>query len=614
MLSKFQRIRHFHLENKHKIYLPRFVEKQAIKTYPMSRTIKFIWPYMFPQEKSIRKITWATFGLLFASKFLNAYVPFILKEAVNSISLTNPALFYTGSIFVSYALSRALVVAIQELRVALFSRVMINAMKDVSTKVFSHLHALDYTFHQESTRTTLYSVNRSMRGIESYLRFTSLYVLPTILEFLLASGVLFYSCGWPYLVTLGGTVSVYYVFTTKYSDIRNKYISQQRIKSKALDFVTSESMINFETVKYFSNDELEKRRYNYFLQQKLDGNYLITSSLSKLNFGQQLIFNVGLGANLLLALSQVQAGTMTIGDIFMIQTFFMSLQIPLNFLGSIYRELTESQIELNELYELLDIKSKVVESPNAKDYEYKGGRIQIEDVEYSAGKKIFDRINLEIMPGTTNAFIGESGTGKTSLFRLIYRLFDPDQGRIMIDGQDLKDLKLESLRQSVAIVPQTPTLFNDTVFYNVMYGNPAASKEQVIEACKLANIHQRICEFPEGYESLVGELGSKLSGGERQRLALARCLLKNAKFYLLDEFTSAMDSKNEQEILASMKTLFKNKTVIYNTHRLSSIMFVDKIFVISGGKICETGTHDSLLKIPNSKYSQLWNKFISNKN
>jgi ABC-type transport system involved in Fe-S cluster assembly fused permease/ATPase subunit len=408
-------------------------------------------------------------------------------------------------------------------------------------------------------------------------------------------------------------VSAYTIFTTKYSDLRQNFIKQEKSKSKALDFVINESMVNFEAVKYFNNESQEKYRYNYFLQQKLDVHQLIVTSLNKLNFTQNFIFNLGLGINLLLAVKQVQTGTMTVGDVFLIQTMFMSLQFPLNFLGTIYRELNESKIEINELFEILEIKSKVVEKENAKEYEYKGGQIVIEGVKYAAGKQIFDGVDIEIKPGSTNAIVGESGSGKSSLFRLMYRLFDPEEGRVLLDGQDLKDLKLDSIRKNIAIVPQNPQLFNDTIFYNVSYGNPNASKDQVIEACKLANIHSRILEFPDGYESLVGELGNKLSGGEKQRIALARCLLKDAKYYFLDEFTSAMDSSNELEILSSIKNLLKGKTVIYNSHRLSSITSVDKIFVLSDGKICENGTHNELLQDPNGKYSQAWKKFITNK-
>lgn len=596
-----------------KIYLPRFVESSPKHNYGARHTLKFIWPYLFPKELNLRLITFSSASLLVIAKSLNAYAPFILKEAVDSLSLENPILYYSGGIFLTYALSRAVVVGLQELRVALFSKVIANAMGDVGRKVFSHLHSLDYAFHQQSTRTTIFSVNRSMKAVENYFRFTSLYVLPTVLEFGLTAGVLFFSCGLPYLVTLGGTVSIYYIFTIKYSDIRKVYIREQLMKSKALNFVIDESLMNFEIVKYFSGEKAEKERYNYFIQQTLKGSQVITKSLSKLNFGQQMIFNTGLGINLLLSVNQVLHGTMTIGDIFLIQTLFLSLQMPLNFLGSIYRELNEAQIEINGLFDILDTKSKVEEAADAVDYEYKGGKIVFDDVKYAAGKQIFNGVSMEILPRSTNAFIGESGSGKTSLFRMLFRMVDPDQGRILIDGQDLRGLTLQSLRKNIAIVPQNPMLFNDTIYYNVAYGNEKASKERVIEVCKLANIHNRIMEFAEGYDSLVGELGSKLSGGEKQRLALARCLLKDAKIYLLDEFTSAMDSNNEQEILASMKKLFKDKTVIYNSHRLSSITSVDEIFVISDGKICESGTHPELISRNDSKYSELWKKFISNK-
>ena len=614
MLSKMYKLRTSNFPCRSpKIYLPRFVEKESNKSYSASKTFNFVWPYVYPNEKSIRKTTRATVALLFSAKVLNAYVPFILKEAVDSLTISNPVFLYTGSLFFGYAISRALVIGLQELRVSIFAKVITNAMKDVSSKVFSHLHLLDYNFHQQSTRITLFSVGRSIKGIETYLRFTSLYIIPTVLEFGLASGVLLYYCGLPYLLSLGATVSIYYKFTTKYSDIRQKYNSEQKMKSKALDFVINESMLHFETVKYFNNEALEKSRYNHFLEQKLNNSKLITTSLSKLNFGQNLIFNLGLGVNLLLAINQIKQGTMTIGDIFVIQTLFMSLQSPLNFLGSIYRELNEAQVEINELFEILELKSKIQEKPDAKPYEFKGGKIEIQQVELSAGKKIFNGIDMTIEPGTTNAIVGESGSGKSTIFRMIYRLYDPDQGRILIDGQDLRDLTIDSIRKNIAIVPQNPQLFNDTIYYNISYGNPQATKEKIIEACKVANIHNRIMEFPDNYESLVGELGNKLSGGEKQRLALARCLIKDAKFYFFDEFTSAMDSHNEQEILNSIKTILKGKTIIYNSHRLSSITSVNKIFVLSEGKISESGTHNELVSNKESKYFKAWEKFISTK-
>jgi ABC-type transport system involved in Fe-S cluster assembly fused permease/ATPase subunit len=363
-----------------------------------------------------------------------------------------------------------------------------------------------------------------------------------------------------------------------------------------------------------NNEKLEKERYSYYLNKKLEGTIKMTKTLSLLNFGQQVIFNAGLGINLLLAVAQVKAGTMTIGDIFLIQSLFINLYGPLNLMGTIYREMIESQVEINDLLGILDIKSRVVESQDAKDYQYLGGRLQIEQLDYSVGKNVFQGLDLHIEPGSTNAFVGESGCGKSSLFRLIYRLVDPSSGRILLDGQDLKSLKLDSFRKLFTIVPQTPVLFNDTILYNVRYGNPSASLEEVQNACKAANIHSRILEFPEGYESLVGELGSKLSGGERQRLILARGLLRESKFILLDEFTSAMDSHNEQEILTTLKRLIKDKTVIFNSHRLSTTMFVDKIFIIDGGKICESGTHEELLRNEKSKYFELWNKFIKKQN
>lgn len=448
-----------------------------------------------------------------------------------------------------------------------------------------------------------------MRGVENFLRFMMMHVLPTSLEFLLASGILLTCCGWPYLLTFGGTVGTYWIFTTRYSTVRQEYIKEVKKKRKAVDFVINESFLNYETVKCFTNEKLENDRYNYFLKQQMAASIKTSNSLSTLNSGQHIIFNTGLALNLLLAVGQVSAGTMTIGDIFLIQSMFLQLQFPLNFLGTVYREINEAQLDIKDLFHILNVKSKVFELPDAEKYVYKGGKIRMEGVSYSHGERlIFNDLSLEITPGTSNAIVGESGIGKSTIFRLLFRLIDPQTGKISIDDQDLTSLNLESLRRNIAIVPQSGMLFNDSIYYNIVYGNPEATYDQVVEVCKKVNIYDRIMQFEDKFDTHVGELGSKLSGGERQRVTLARCLLKNANIYFFDEFTSAVDSHNEELITNSLKELLKDKTTIYAAHRLSSITHVDKIFVLSGGKVSESGTHSELI-LKNSKYRELWDKF-----
>ncbi|CAG9312960.1 unnamed protein product [Blepharisma stoltei] len=591
----------------HQIQIPEFVEREIPDNiYTKRHILKFLYPYIFPKDFKLRMAVFSTAGLLVASKSLNAGVPFILKEAVNTLGTS---MGYATILFGTYALARIAVILTQEYKNAIFSRVVLNAVKDVSSRVFWHLHSLDYTYHLESTKTTLFAVGRSMKGVENFLRFMMMSIIPTTLEFMIASGILLKYCGWPYLLTFGGTVATYWVFTTRYSTYRQDYIKEVKRKRKAVDFVINESFLNYEAVKCFTNEKLESDRYNHFLKQQMQAAVKTSNSLSTLNCGQHIIFNTGLAINLLLAVAQVSAGTMTIGDIFLIQTMFLQLQFPLNFLGSVYRELNEAQLEIKDLFHIFNIKPKVMEPPNAQSYQYKGGKISIKNVTYGfEDRKVFNDLDIEIEPGTSNAIVGESGIGKSTLFRLLYRLLDPEKGSILIDDQDVKSLKLESLRKNIAMVPQNGNLFNDSVYYNIIYGNPEASFEDVVKVCKMVNIYDRIMDFEEKFETNVGELGCKLSGGERQRISLARCLLKNANIYFFDEFTSAVDSHNENLITNALKEKLKGKTTIFAAHRLPSITYVDKIFVLQGGKVREQGTHQELLD-KNSYYRELWDKF-----
>jgi ABC transporter ATM len=339
--------------------LPDFVEGE-ISTVKASRTsmFKFFWPYVYPKDRPRRLIMLGTLGLLLFSKGLNAYIPFVLREGINAASGINPAYLYSGTLLGMYALGRSVVTYTHETRNSMLSKLVQEAMKDVSTKVFSHLHTLDYTYHLTSTKTTLFAVGRSMKGVENILKFMLQHIIPTALEFTLASAVLIGYCGWPYLLVLGGTVSTYTLFTTRYSNFRQEQIKEQRRKNKAVDFVINESFMNYETVKAFNNEAQEKQRYNHHLEEQMEATIETAKSLAVLNTGQQLIYNTGLGLNLVLSVANVANGTMTVGDLVMIQTIFMQLAMPLNFLGVVYRELNESQLEMRDLFGILNIKSK----------------------------------------------------------------------------------------------------------------------------------------------------------------------------------------------------------------------------------------------------------------
>lgn len=342
-----------------KVKLPDFVEGDLAQSKASRTSIfKFFWPYVYPKDRTRRVIMLTTLGLLLFSKGLNASIPFVLREGINAAAEVNPAFLYSGALLGMYAVGRSVVTYTHEKRNAMLSRLVQEAMKDVSTKVFTHLHSLDYTFHLTSTKTTLYAVGRSMRGVESILKFMLMHIIPTALEFTLASAVLIGYCGWPYLLVLGGTVSTYTLFTTRYSNFRQEQIKEQRKKNKAVEFVINESFMNYEAVKAFTNEAQEQSRYNHFLDQQMHSTIETSESLSVLNTGQQFIYNTGLGLNLILSVANVANGTMTVGDLVMIQTIFMQLAMPLNFLGVVYRELNESKLEMRDLFGILAVESK----------------------------------------------------------------------------------------------------------------------------------------------------------------------------------------------------------------------------------------------------------------
>lgn len=378
-------------------------------------------------------------------------------------------------------------------------------------------------------------------------------------------------------------LGIYTKFTKSYSVIRQKYIRGKRNEDKKSDFFLNESIMNYDTVKYFGNEKLEYDRYHKIQQEIFKVAMKVQYSLANLNGGQQVLFALGMTVNLMLACGDIYAGVLTPGDFVMIQALFMQIAQPLHFMGTIFRGIEESQVNVEDLFLILKMQKAVIEKPDCKDFEFKKGDIEFRDVKYSYVKSenkdgsevretLFKGINFKLKGGCTNAIVGPSGFGKTTIFNLIYRIMDADQGEILIDGQNLKDLRINSFRSRISIVPQNGILFNDTIRFNLQYGNTAATQEEIERACRCCNIHDRIMEMEDGYDTHVGDLGGKLSGGERQRILIARSLVKNFDILLLDEATSSLDSKNEKFIIENLENNLNNKTIIYCAHRLSSIM------------------------------------------
>lgn len=584
----------------------------------------FVRPYLMADGK--RTLFWLAMTSMVLSKGLALGAPYCLKIAVNALAQAqamNLHLAFTGVI--GFGLCRAFSSVFHEVRMSLVVKIMREAIQKISLEIFSHLHSLDLTFHKTSTRNTIFAVNKALEAIDSGLRFAIGFVAPIVLEFGMICGMLYFYCGPYYLINIGVMLAIYTKFTQSYSKIRQGYIRGKKTEDKKADFFLNESILSYDTVKYFGNENLEYNRY----KRVQDEIYLIAMkvqhSLANINSGQQCLFAIGMTVNLLLACSDIYAGVLTPGDFVMIQALFMQISQPLHFMGTIFRSLEESQVNVEDLFLILKMQKAVIEKPDARDYEHIKGDIEFKNVQFSYVKNeakegqpeiketLFKNIDFKLQGGKSNAIVGPSGFGKTTIFNMIYRLMDSDSGQILLDGQDIKDLKINSFRKRISIVPQNGILFNDTIRFNLQYGNLEASQEDIERVCRQCNIHDRIMEMKDGYDTHVGDLGGKLSGGERQRLIIARALLKDFDILLLDEATSSLDSYNEKMIIENLENELKDKTIIYCAHRLSSIMNCDNIIVMGDGVVQEQGTHNDLLTRPYSSYSTMWSNYLREK-
>jgi ABC-type transport system involved in Fe-S cluster assembly fused permease/ATPase subunit len=570
----------------------------------LRRLFPYIWHYKW------RVIAALTF--MIGAKVANVGVPVLLKNLVDAMTIKPGSaaalLVVPVGLLVAYGLLRLSTAVFNELRELVFAKATEGAARRISLEVFQHLHALSLRFHLErQTGGMTRDIERGTRGVQSLISMSLYSIVPTIIELTLVLTVLGVKFDWGFVwITLAALV-VYIAFTVTVTEWRTQFRkTMNELDSKAQSHAV-DSLLNYETVKYFSNEKFEAGRYDSSLERYRKAAVKSQTTLSMLNAGQQCLIAVSLVAMLYRATNGVVEGHMTLGDLVMVNAFMIQLYIPLNFLGVIYREIKQSLTDLDKMFVLLEKDREIRDVEGAQPLAGTDSTVRFEDVNfaYEAARPILKHVSFEIPAGKTVAVVGPSGSGKSTLARLLYRFYDVQQGRITIGGEDIREVTQASVRRAIGIVPQDTVLFNDTVEYNIAYGRPGASREEVEDAARAARIHDFISATPLGYDTSVGERGLKLSGGEKQRVAIARTLLKNPPIVIFDEATSALDSANERAIQSELKSAAQNKTTLVIAHRLSTVVDAHEILVLEGGVIVERGTHAELLD-KRGKYAQMW--------
>ncbi|XP_050392679.1 iron-sulfur clusters transporter ABCB7, mitochondrial isoform X3 [Patella vulgata] len=600
-----------------------------------------IWP---KNKTGIRLRVMAALGLLVGSKVLNVQVPFIFKCVVDYLNKpseylhmeTVPIAIMTTAtaLMIGYGVARAGASGFNELRNAVFAKVAQSSIRRVANNVFLHLHSLDLNFHlSRQTGALSKAIDRGTRGINFVLSALVFNVVPTVFEVSFVSAILYYKCGGQFALVTLGCIGAYTAFTLLITQWRTKFRVMMNKADTEAGAKAIDSLINYETVKvgifncamdfigrelisntqYFNNEKFEAERYDKFLKNYEVASLKTTTSLALLNWGQNAIFSVGLTSIMYMASTEIIAGNMTIGDLVMVNSLLFQLSLPLNFLGSVYREVRQSLIDMQTMFGLLNLSSKVQNKWNAPLLKVTSAEsdIKFNDVHfgYVKGQKILDGLTFTVPSGKKVAIVGGSGSGKSTIVRLLYRFYDPDQGSISLNNQDILNVDINSLRKSIGVVPQDCVLFHDTVYHNIQYGNLHKSPEEVYQAARMAEIHDTINNrFPNKYNTQVGERGLKLSGGEKQRVAIARTILKDPSVIIYDEATSSLDTITEQNILLALQRVTQGRTTVVIAHRLSTVVDADEILVLQHGRVAERGTHYSLLSNPNSIYTDLWQK------
>ncbi|KAJ1658124.1 Iron-sulfur clusters transporter atm1, mitochondrial [Dispira simplex] len=581
----------------------------------IKQLLYYVWPKHDPGAK-VRVVT--ALSLLILGKVLNVQVPMIFKSVVDTLNTTDPAAGGTlvtiaGAMLIGYGGARLGAALFQELRNAVFSRVAQTAIRRVALNVYQHLLNLDLPFHlSRQTGGLTRAMDRGTKGISFVLSSMVFHFIPTILEIGIVCSILASKYGVSYAYVTAGTMATYVAFTLAITQWRTKFRKDMNVADNRAATVAVDSLINFESVKYFNNEKFEARQYDQALKMYEKASLRATSSLAFLNAGQNAIFSVSLTGMMWMASQGILDGSMTVGDLVMVNGLVFQLSLPLNFLGSMYREMRQALTDMDSLFSLQNVNSQIKDVPHAKDLVWKGGEIRFENVSfgYHPDRLILDNVSFVIPSGQKTAIVGPSGCGKSTILRLIFRFYDVQQGNIYIDGQNIEDVTLASLRKYIGVVPQDTALFNNTIYHNILYGNSQATKAQVEAAAQKAQLHQTIQRLPKHYDTLVGERGLMLSGGEKQRVALARAILKDSPLLFFDEATSALDTHTEQAILEQIREILREnqRTSIFVAHRLRTIYDADTILVLKNGRLVEQGTHTQLLLKPSGEgiYRMMW--------
>ncbi len=576
------------------------------------RTIRKVGPYLWPDDKPwVKHRVVIALVCLVLAKIVNMLAPLLFGKAVDALSGQASDLMLGGvGLTLAYGFARLGNVGFQQLRDGVFARVGQRALRSLALETFTHIHRLSMRYHiTRKTGGLSRIIERGVKGVDFLLRFMLFSVGPLILELLLVSLVLLWLLDIRYMAVVLVTIAIYVWFTFKVTEWRVRLRREMNEQDTDANQKAIDSLLNFETVKYFGAEAREAERYDTSMQAYEGAAIKTATSLAFLNFGQSLIITTGLVVVMVMAALGVQNGTITVGDFVMVNAYMIQITMPLNFLGTVYREIRQALVDMGEMFDLLEQPQEVSDKPGAPDVQVSQGEVRFENVKfgYDPARPILKGVSLDVKSGENVALVGPSGSGKSTIGRLLFRFYDVLDGSVQIDGQDVRDVTQDSLHEAIGVVPQDTVLFNDSIRYNIAYGRADASEEDIIAAARAAQIHDFILSLPEGYDTMVGERGLKLSGGEKQRVGIARTLLKNPPILILDEATSALDSETEASIQGALKRAGEGRTVITIAHRLSTIADAHRIVVLENGQVVEEGTHDSLLS-KHGRYATLWNR------